>query len=173
MLLDSSTAVYGPCNCRSQPWHRSPARNSCARNRDTACGAEVLASSFAPVARLNLVPSHVRHARRRPESAGSRLETGPVRALRELLRSIRTDACRPRQIPRNGTPARMRSISASRTCISSSARIIWPKWPTPGRMIFVASRKRARRREQVHARRRFRPAYSAPSADCPRRNRGW
>ena len=32
----------------------------------------------------------------------------------------------------------MRSINASRTSSSSSARIIWPKWPTPGRMIFVA-----------------------------------
>ena len=46
--------------------------------------------------------------------------------------------CRPRQIPRNGTPAWMRPIKASRTFISSSARSIWPKWPTPGRMIFDA-----------------------------------
>ena len=52
-------------------------------------------------------------------------------------------------MPRNGTPAAMRSTSVSRTPSSSSARIIWPKWPTPGSRILVA---RAQARRIAHQR---------------------
>ena len=58
-------------------------------------------------------------------------------------------------------------------CSASSARIIWPKWPTPGRMIFVGRAQSGGIAHQRVVARRSRPACSAPSADCRRRNRRW
>ncbi len=81
-------------------------------------------------------------------SAGKR-RTAPgnsprPRASGRFFARSRTAPADPRQIPRNGTPARIRSTSASRTSNSSSARIIWPKWPTPGSMILSARRSPSR-----------------------------
>ena len=47
----------------------------------------------------------------------------------------------PRQMPKKGIPAAIRSQNVSRTPNESKERMSCPKWPTPGRMI-LSARKR-------------------------------
>ena len=58
--------------------------------------------------------------------------------FRRLLAALK-HACNPRQMPSNGTSARDRSRTASRSRSSIQRRIIWPKCPTPGSRILSAS----------------------------------
>ncbi len=74
---------------------------------------EVLQELRTVARRFHLVPSHVRHARRWPESAGSRLETSQARALRALLRSTRTTPA---------GPGRSRGTERPRECVRSAPR---------------------------------------------------
>ena len=88
------------------------ARSSYARstNKDAPRRSRSRRRSVA-AARSRSSPCAARAHRR--ESGGlSPSKQSEAALVRELPRSIRTDACRPRQIPRNGTPARMRSSSA-------------------------------------------------------------
>ena len=89
-------------------------------------------SSRDPARDLQFVPAHVR-ARAHP--AGKRF-TDPGKMPRPRTSGasslLSNSACMPRQIPRNGTPARDAFQQRVPHCHSSSARIIWPKWPTPG-----------------------------------------
>ena len=111
------------------------ARSSCGRSRRTGCGPMSCEQPRAG-ARLELVPAHVRHARvggKAPHRAREEAEAAHAPAPPRSPRTAPAGRgrCRGTARPRGCAPAAVRAPRSS-----SSARSIWPKWPTPGRMIF-------------------------------------
>ena len=83
-------------------------------------------------ARAHLIPTHVRQrpvARQRVDSPG----IDPNPRLAGVLRSIRRAPATPGRFRETACP-REPFAQRSQTWSSSSARIICPKWPTPGRI---------------------------------------